>query len=88
MYNCFQKEKLFKYAWAAIICYIYAEMSGNDFLTPKKAKLFKDVRKLKEETNKLCSVFSYNGNVCIKIKEGDRMKIVNDFDQCKQLLCD
>lgn len=58
----------------------------NDFLTEKNAKLFKDLRRLKEDTNKIYSVFSYNGNVCVKLRKEDRMITIYDLDQCKQLL--
>lgn len=58
----------------------------NDFLTPSRARLFKEIRKLKEDSGGIYSVFSYNGNICVKVQRDDRMKIVYSLDQCKQLL--
>ena len=57
----------------------------NDFLTQKKLKLFKSLRKLKKE-EKLYDVFTFRDNVFIKIKEkSDKPKLISSQDDIEKL---
>ena len=58
----------------------------NDFLTPKTAKLFKDVRKLKDDSGKIFSVFTFRSSVYVKIKKEDDMVLVRNVDDVKTLI--
>jgi hypothetical protein len=58
----------------------------NDFLTKRNAKLFKDVRKLKEDTGKLFSVFSFRGGVYVKVKKEDNMIPIRDVEDANRLV--
>ena len=56
-------------------------LSINEFLTPKNAKLMYDLRKMKFEKKNLHSIFSLSGRVYVTYVEGgDKHEICNLSD--------
>jgi small-conductance mechanosensitive channel len=54
-------------------------LSLNEFLTPTKAKLIYELRKIKYEQSKFQSVFSLNGNVYVTYTQGGPKTLINDI---------
>ena len=55
------------------------DISINEFLTPAKAKLMYELRKIKFEEKKFNSVFSLSGNVYVTYTQGGDKKLINNL---------
>jgi hypothetical protein len=60
-----------------------ANLSINEFLTPAKAKLIYELRKLKYEEGKFHSVFSINGKVYVTHKQGGPETLINHISDIR-----
>jgi hypothetical protein len=70
-----------KYAlFEAVRAIKLVNLSINEFLTPYKAKLLYELRKIKYETKKFYSVFSMNGKIFVTYQERGPKSLINSLD--------